>query len=91
MAKYTHCDNCKRTIEAGEGMLTLSISEATCAKPGRPRMKYIPGDPHHPAARGLFEVDAELCVACVEKPLSLKDLLINLIGDTPREEFGGGR
>jgi hypothetical protein len=87
MAKMTHCDACKRLIEPGEGMLTMSISEATCAKPGRPRMQYVPGTstsrPH-----GLFEVSAELCITCVEKPLLVKELLVNLIGDTPREEFG---
>ncbi len=87
MAKMTHCDHCKRLIEPGEGMLTLSISEATCAKPGRPRMQYIPGN-FGKKPRGLFEVSAELCMVCVEKTISLKELLVRLVGDMPREEFG---
>lgn len=87
MAKYTHCDGCKRAIEPGEGMLTMSISEATCAKPGRPRMQYIPGTSNL-KPRGLFEVSAELCFDCSGKPIDLKALMLNLVGDTPREEFG---
>lgn len=87
MAKMTHCDHCKRLIEPGEPMLTMSISEATCAKPGRPRMQYVPGTANN-KPRGLFEVSAELCSACIDAPVSLKELLVTLIGDTPREEFG---
>lgn len=87
MAKMTHCDNCKRLIEPGEAMLILSISEAVCAKPGRPRMQYVPGNSHE-KPHGLFEVNVELCASCVEKPVSAKNLLINAVGDTPREEFG---
>ncbi len=86
MAKMTHCDGCKRLIEPGEELLTLTISEATCAKPGRPRMQYIPGSSNN-KPRGLFEVSAELCTTCIEKPLSVKELVLNLIGDTPRAEF----
>ncbi len=65
-------------------MLTLSISEAVCAKPGRPRMQYIPGTTSA-SAKGLFEVGAELCADCCKKPVTLHDLLTKLIADEPRK------
>ncbi len=84
MAKHTHCDLCDKAITPGGPMLTLSISEAVCAKPGRPRMQYTPGTTSK-AATGLFEVDAELCAECCSRPVTLRDLLSKLIADEPRK------
>lgn len=86
MAKFTHCDLCEKAITPGQGMLTLSISEAFCAKPGRPRMQYVPGN-HLKPATGLFEVSAELCSECCRKPLVMQDLLVKLVADEPRKAY----
>ena len=52
-------------MNEGDWGLRLTLSELLVPKPGRPRMQYLPSNSDS-GPMGLFEVDVELCEACVK-------------------------